>query len=196
MVLQKKIRKTQNLCLTSLYFPHSGYKEKEQFNSDVSYFLSTLLSQNNTAHIIGADTNSSIGIKSSFCSRETLPKKHESCHDVDPILNLIGPDENPHKLKIGDSILNLMEEHRLRAASTFLTIIERTTWLGLPNSVTGKRKSYQQLCQTTNVKHKFNCIVGDHAALLIEFYFLTSSFLKNNQQQKQQMCRENPPPPG
>jgi hypothetical protein len=39
-------------------------KEIEQFNEDISNFLSSILSQNNITHIIGADTNSSIGIKS------------------------------------------------------------------------------------------------------------------------------------
>jgi hypothetical protein len=45
-----------NLCLTTIYFPHSGYKETEleSFHMDLSNFLSNILSGKNTTHIIGA----------------------------------------------------------------------------------------------------------------------------------------------
>jgi hypothetical protein len=93
-----------NLCLTSIYHPHSGYKNKDldQFNADVSSFLSNILSQNNTTHIIGADINALIGIKPSFCSDDMMPSKHKSPLDVNPILKLLAPHGNPHKSRTGD----------------------------------------------------------------------------------------------
>ncbi len=113
-----------------------------------------------------------------------MPDKYESTHAIDPILNLLGPYGNPHKSITGDGVLNLMHEHRLRAASTFFDINRKyNTWLGLPNSTTEKRRAYQldhifipqqQLCQTTNVKRKFNGATSDHTALLIKFHFLNT----------------------
>lgn len=102
-------------------------KEIEQFNEDISNFLSSILSQNNTARIIGADTNSSIGVKSPYCNSDTMLNKHECYHDLDPILKLLGPHGNPHKSKMGDSILNLMHDHSLRAAIPSLTATTNIT---------------------------------------------------------------------
>jgi exonuclease III len=205
----KKLETYHNLCLTSIYFPHSGYKEQdiEKFNDDVSDFLSSILSKSNTTHIIGADTNSSVGTKTSVPRSVSIPDKHESQHDIDPILELLGPHGNPHKSKTGDGVLNLMREHRLRAASTFFDNNRKyNTWLGLPNPTTGKRKAYQidhilipyhQLCLTSNVKRKFNGVVSDHAALLVEFRLLNFPLLKNknnNNKGKQQTSVDSKPP--
>ncbi len=131
--------------------------------------------------------------------------KHESHHDIDPILRLLGPHGNPHKSKTGEGTLNLMREHNLRAASTFFDNNRKyNTWLGLPNPLTGKRKAYQldhifipcqQLGQTTNVKRKFNGATSDHAALLIKFQIPIHPLQKSNQKRKQQHIRgENKPP--
>jgi hypothetical protein len=102
-------------------FPHSGYKESEldKFFSQLSAFLSTILQKANTTHIIGANTNSSIGTRNSLAATDSLPSKHESDFDIDPALNLLGPFGNPKKSKAGEAVLNLMCEHELRAASTF-----------------------------------------------------------------------------
>jgi len=73
-----KVKKYQNLCLTSNYFPYSGYKEAElvTFNDQVTSFLSEILSLKNTTHIIGADTNASIGPRASLES-ENLKKNRK-----------------------------------------------------------------------------------------------------------------------
>jgi hypothetical protein len=141
-------------------------------------------------HIIGADTNSSIGVKSSLCNSDKEPDKHKSHHDIDPTLRLLGSHEKPHKSKTGEGTLNLMHEHNLRAASTFFDNNHKyNTWLGLPNPMTGRRRAYQldhifiphrQLDQTTNVKRKLNRATTDHAALLIEFRLPIYSVQKNN----------------
>jgi hypothetical protein len=100
---------SHNLCLTTLYFPHSGYKEKEidQFNNNVSNFLSNILSSKNTTPIIGADTHSSIGVKSSLCNSDKEPDKHESHHNADPILKLLDPHGNPASQKQEKVLLTL-----------------------------------------------------------------------------------------
>jgi len=105
-------KKYHNLCLTTIYFPHSGYKEKDidSFNNDVSTFLSNILSQKNTTHIIGADTNSSIETRISS-SKYDIPSKDED--DDDPIVNLLGPFGNPRKSKTAEAILNHMREFQL-----------------------------------------------------------------------------------
>jgi hypothetical protein len=66
----KKQKTFRNLCLTTIYFPHSGYKEKEleTFNDEISNLLSNILATKNTMHIIGADVNASIGIRPSYHS--------------------------------------------------------------------------------------------------------------------------------
>jgi hypothetical protein len=76
-----------HLCLTTIYFPHSGYKETEldQFNADISTCLANILAKRNTTHIIGADTNSSIGTRNSQTDTSSQPCKHESALDIDPI---------------------------------------------------------------------------------------------------------------
>ncbi len=180
----------QNLCLTTIYFPHSGYKENnlELFNSDISSFLSTLLRQKNTVHIIGADTNSSIGTSRSLPKNETYQDKTEDPSEVDPIINLLGPNGNQHRSKTGEEILNMMREFELRAASTYFDNNRKyNTWLGLPNANTKKRKAYQidhifipklQLCQTTSVRRRFDGATSDHAAVSIDFHFLTAPLLK------------------
>ena len=140
-----KVKKYQNLCLTSNYFPHSGYKEADliTFNDQVTSFLSEILSLKNTTHIIGADTNASIGTRASLES-ENLQKKIESHHDSDPARDLLGPNGNPRKSKTGENILNLMREFQLRAASTFYDNNRKyNTWLGLPDPKTRKRQAYQ-----------------------------------------------------
>ncbi len=81
-----------------------------------------------------------------------------------------------------------MREFELRAASTYFNNnMKYNTWLGLPNANTKKRKAYQidhifipklQLCQTTSVKRRFDSATGDHAAVCIDFYFLTAPLLK------------------
>jgi hypothetical protein len=194
---EKKLESYHSLCLTSIYFPHSGYRDQdiENFNNDVSDFLSSILSKNNTTHIIGADTNSFVGIKISAHNNNSnsMPDKHESQHGINPILELLGPHGNPHKSKTGARVLNLMREHRLKAASTFINNNRKyNTWLGLPNPATEKKAHqidhilipYHQLCLTSNVKRKFNGAVSDHVALLVEYHLLNSSLLKNNQKKK------------
>jgi hypothetical protein len=138
-----------------------------------------------------------------------MPDKHKSQHDIDPILELLGPHGNPHKSKTGDGVLNLMREHRLRAAGTFFDNNRKyNTWLGLPSPTTGKRKAYQidhiliphhQLCLTSNVKKKVNGIVSDHAALLVEFRLLNSPLFKNKIIKKESNSHAKtvtPRPPG
>jgi len=94
---EKRNNPHHNLCLTSIYFPHSGYKdlELEAFQSEPSSQLSTILAYKNTTHIIGADMNSSIGTRKSPCKISPYPGKHESHLDTDPILQLLGPHGNP-----------------------------------------------------------------------------------------------------
>jgi hypothetical protein len=94
---EKRNNPHHNLCLTSIYFPHSGYKdlELEAFQSKLSSHLSTIVVYKNTTHIIGADTNSSIGTRKSPCKISPYSGKHKSHLDTDPILQLLGPHENP-----------------------------------------------------------------------------------------------------
>lgn len=77
---EKKTKDHHNLCLTSIYFLHSGYKDQdiEKFNDDVSNFLSSILSKINTKHIIGADINSSTGIRPSIHNNHSMPDKYKS----------------------------------------------------------------------------------------------------------------------
>ena len=112
--------KFTNLCLTTIYFPHSGYKENEieSFNNEVSSYLANILAFRNTNHIIGADTNSSIGTRCSASHDEKPHKKNEE-HELDSICDLIGPFGNPRISKTGQAILNLMREYQLRATSSF-----------------------------------------------------------------------------
>jgi hypothetical protein len=82
----------------------------------------------------------------------------------------------------------MMREFELRAASTYFANNRKyNTWLGLPNANTKKRKAYQidhifipklQLCQTMSVKRRFDGATSDHAAVCIDFYFLTAPLLK------------------
>jgi hypothetical protein len=139
------IKKYHNLCLTTIYFPHSGYKEKElqDFNSDISDFLSNILAQRNTTHIIGTDANSSIGTRNSSPESESLPNKYDSRFDIDPALELLGPFGNPHRSKTGEKLLNIMREHQLRAAATFFDNNNKyNTWLAPPHPSTAKRQAY------------------------------------------------------
>ena len=108
----EKKKKYHNLCLTTIYFPHSDYKEKEidSFNNDLSTFLSNILSQKNTTHIIGADTNSSIGTRISTSNFDSSPNDED---DEDPISNLLGPFGNPRKSKSVEAILNHIPEFQL-----------------------------------------------------------------------------------
>lgn len=133
-----------NLCLTTLYFPHSGYKEKEldDFSNDLSTYLSNILSQKNTTHIIGADTNSSIGTCTSLTGNSPPSDKQESHLDVDPALSLLGPFGNPHRSKSGENLLNVLREHQLRAAATFFDNNNKyNTWLAPPPSDHRKKTS-------------------------------------------------------
>jgi hypothetical protein len=112
---QQQKKSFHNLCLTTVYFPHSGYKETEleSFHAELSSFLSNILANKNTTHIIGVDTNSSIGMKASLLDRNVYPDKHESYLDVDPTIQLLGAFRNPRKSKTGDEVLNMMREHHL-----------------------------------------------------------------------------------
>jgi hypothetical protein len=193
----KDIRKFHNLCLTTVYFPHSGYKEKELevFYSDISVFLSNILSQRNTTHIIGTDANSSIGTRRSISEAESVPDKYESHLDIDPATELLGPFGNPHRTKTGENLINIMREHQLRAAATFFDNNNKyNTWLAPPHPSTAKRQAYQldhflipkyQLCQTTNVKRKFDGATSDHAALQIDFHLLNTPLLRKKETQKE-----------
>ena len=199
---QKITKKYHNICLTSIYFPHSGYKESEleTFNNQVTDFLSDILAQRNTTHIIGADINASIGTKTSL-ENDNPQEKIESHLDTDPAQQLLGPFRNPKKSKSGDKILNLMREFQLRAASFFYDNNRKyNTWLGLPNPITKKRQAYQidhifipkyQLSKTSNVKRKFNGAHSDHAALFIEFQLITDTLMKTSK--KEQNASTNPP---
>ena len=172
--------KYHNLCLTKVYFPHSGYKENEieSFNNEFPSYLTNILSLPNSSHIIGADTNSSIGTRVSISRDEELPPKNED-FEPDTIYNLIGPFGNPRISKTGQAIHNLMREYQIRAASSFFDNNNKyNTWLAPPQSQTEKRKAYQldqifisknQLCHTTNIKRKFDGATSDHAALFIKF---------------------------
>ncbi len=89
---------------------------------------------------------------------------------------------------MGEMILNMMREFKLRAASTYFNNNRKyNLWLGHPNASTKKRKAYQidhifipklQLCQTMSVKRRFNGATSDHAAVCIKFYFLKAPLLK------------------
>jgi hypothetical protein len=149
--------------------------ELGKFNSQLSAFLSTVLQKANTTHILGANTNSSIGTRNSLVTTDSLPSKHERNFDINPALNLLGPFGNPTISKAGEAVLNLMQEHKLRAASTFFDNNQKYNMcLGLPNAIMKKRQAYQldhifipklQLCHTTNVKRGFDGAPSDHAAL-------------------------------
>jgi len=140
---KQQTRSYHNLCLTTVYFPHSGYQEKEldAFSDSLSTFLSNILSQRNTTHIIGADTNSSIGTNATL--RETHCKE-DSRYDVDPAISLLGPFGNPHRSKTGERILDLMREFQLRAVTSFFDNNNKyNTWLAPPHHSNGKRRAYQ-----------------------------------------------------
>jgi hypothetical protein len=87
-----------------------------------------------------------------------------------------------------------MREFQLRAASSFFDDNNKyNTWLAPPQAPTEKRKAYQldqifipksQLCQTTNVKRKFDGASSDHAALSIDFHLLKGPLLKNKGETK------------
>ena len=177
---KKQLKKSfHNLCLTTVYFPHSGYQEKEldAFTDNLSTFLSNILSQRNTTHIIGADTNSSIGTNVTL--REPQYKQ-DSRYDIDPAISLLGPFGNHHRFKTGERLLDLMREFQLRAATSFFDNNNKyNTWLAPPHPSSGKRRAYQldqifiqkhQLRHTTNAKRKFDGVASDHAALFIEFH--------------------------
>ena len=192
-------KRFHNLCLTTLYFPHSGYKEKEldEFTNDMSTYISNILSQKNTTHIKGADTNSSIGTCASL-PEANLSDKQESHLDIDPAFSLLGPFGNPHRSKSGENLLNIMREHQLRAAATFFDNNNKyNTWLAPPHPSTGKRHAYQldhifipkyQLCHTKNIKRRFNGATSDHAALFIDFELSSIPLLKKK-------AEKNDPPP-
>ena len=189
-------KKFKNLCLTTIYFPHSGYKECEieSFYNETSSHLSNILSLRNTDHIIGADTNASIGTRTSAVLNNNPSIVCEEPTETDPIFDLLGPFGNPRLSKTGKGILNIMREFQLRAASSFFDNNNKyNTWLAPPQAPTEKRKAYQldqifipksQLCQTTNVKRKFDGASSDHAALSIDFHLLNGPLLKNKGETK------------
>jgi len=190
---KKQLKKSfHNLCLTTVYFPHSGYQEKEldTFIDSLSAFLSSILSQRNTTHIIGADTNSSIGTNATLREPQC---KQDSHYDVDPAISLLGPFGNPHRSKTGERLLDLMREFQLRAATSFFDNNNKyNTWLAPPHPSSGKRRAYQldqifiqkhQLRHTTNAKRRFDGVNSDHAALFIEFH-LPKSIKKKKKNQK------------
>ena len=84
-----------------------------------------------------------------------------------------------------------MREYQLWATSSFFENNNKyNTWLVLPQLQTEKRKAYQldqifipknQLCQTTNVKRKFDGATSNHAALFIEFKLPNDPQLKKKQ---------------
>ena len=206
---KKETKKTyHNLCLTTVYFPHSGYQEKEldAFTDELSTFLSNILSQRNTTHIIGADTNSSIGTNTSL---QQSQDKLASRFDIDPATTLLGPFGNPHRSKTGENLLNIMREFQLRATATFFDNNNKyNTWLAPPHPVTGKRRAYQldqifipkhQLRYTTNVKRRFDGVTSDHAALFIEFHLPKTikkkkKTPKKNEAKKSDANAPDPPP--
>ena len=165
----------------------------------MSTFLSNILSQRNTTHIIGADTNSSIGTCVSL-PEANLSDKQESHLDIDPALSLLGPFGNPHRSKSRENLLNIMREHQLRAAATFFDNNNKyNTWLAPTHPSTGKRQAYQldhifipkyQLCHTKNIKPKFNSTTSNHAALLIDFQLSSTPLLKKKEEKS-----DNPMPP-
>ena len=77
---KEKRKKYHYLCLTSIYFPHLGYKETELevFNSQVTDFLANILAKKNTTHIVRDDINSSIGPKNSLEKRKRPGKSRDS----------------------------------------------------------------------------------------------------------------------
>lgn len=83
-----------------------------------------MLQQKNTVYIIGANTNASIGASKSILRSETHQDKPENPSKVDPITNLLEPNGNQHKSKVGEAILNLMREFELKAARPSLTARE------------------------------------------------------------------------
>ncbi len=194
-----------NLCLTTVYFPHSGYQEKEldAFTDDLYAFLSNILLQRNTTHIIGADTNSSIGTNASL---QESQDKQDSRFDIDPALSLLGPFGNPYRSKTGENLLNLMREFQLRAAATFFDNNNKyNTWLAPPHPTTRKRRAYQldqilipkhQLRYTTNVKRRFDGATSDHAALFIEFHLpkMVKKKKKTPEIEKKKSDVDAPPP--
>ena len=129
-----------------------------------------------------------------------MPDKYESHLDIDPATELLGPFGNPHRTKTGENLINIMREHQLRAAATFFDNNNKyNTWLAPPHPSTAKRQAYQldhflipkyQLCQTTNVKRKFDGATSDHAALQIDFHLLNTPLLRKKETQKELL----PPP--
>ena len=87
-----------------------------------------------------------------------------------------------------------MREHQLRAAATFFDNNNKyNTWLAPPHPSTAKRQAYQldhilipksQLCQTTNVKRRFDGATSDHAALQIDFHLLNTPLLRKETTKK------------
>jgi hypothetical protein len=127
--------KSHNLALVSYYAPHSGYPEEEieRATLEFSEFLSKVPA-NNTTVIIGADLNASIGTRISEDPVPSKEKDDDSELQGDTIKELLGPHGNPHRNENGEKILNLMREHDLRAASTFLIAITNTIPGGTPKT--------------------------------------------------------------
>jgi hypothetical protein len=75
--------------------------------------------EKNTTHISSEQTRThQFGTRKSSCEPTTHPDKHESHLDLDPILQLLAPFGNTRRSKTGEEVLNLMREHKPRAAST------------------------------------------------------------------------------
>jgi len=97
----------------------------------------------------------------------------------------------------------MMREFQLRAAGSFFDNNNKyNTWLAPPQAPTEKRKAYQldqifipksQLCQTSNVKRKFDGAPSDHAALAIDFHLLNGPLLKNKEGTKSGENENKPP---
>ena len=162
-----------------------------------------ILSLRNTDHIIGADTNASIGTRTSVAPNDNPPIVYEEPAEADPIFELLGPFGNPRLSNTGKGILNMMREFQLRAAGSFFDNNNKyNTWLAPPQAPTEKRKAYQldqifipksQLCQTSNVKRKSDGAPSDHAAIAIDFHLLNGPLLKNKEGKKSGEIENKPP---
>lgn len=98
------IKKYHNLCLTTIYFLHSGYKEKEleSFNSDISSFLSNILSKKDNSY-------------NYQLTQDTIVLFWYRPHPRTP-----RPFRKPSSLKNRKHLLrSIMQQHQLTAIVTF-----------------------------------------------------------------------------
>ena len=168
-----------NLSLMTSYHPTSSYPKKDAvtFNQQVSKVLDQVPEKN--ILILGADLNASIG---------THPPNTSSSDECDPSVCLLGLHGNPQRNARGDLIIGVINQHQLRAASTFFESHKHDTWIH-----PATKEKYQldhflikrnHLQFVTNVKCKSDGIPSDHSALKINLRFLNSKWLPHKHRNK------------